>query len=142
MLKNILKKFLDKKVLLSKFALVGVSGIFVNEGTLALFTEVFAITVGTAGIVAIEISIITNFLLNNFWTWEHGGIAGFWKRMLKYHLIAAVAGVINWLFLVGLSEAGLHHLIANLIGIGAGFVINFLFNHLWTFNKKEESPEQ
>jgi len=116
-----------------KFAVVGISGIFVNEGLLALLTEVFAVKVHWAGAIAIEVSIIHNFLLNNFWTWRDTRQKPFITRFIQYHSVALISGSVNYIVLVGLTALGLHHLISNMIGIGIGTLINFILNHYWTF---------
>ena len=121
---------------LFKFALVGISGVIVNEGLLAFFTEVHAISVPLAGAIAIETSILTNFLLNNFWTWRDSRKKSFWLRLLQYHSVSLIAGLVNYLILIGLTYLGWHHLLANLVGIAFATMINFLINHHWTFAKK------
>jgi dolichol-phosphate mannosyltransferase len=112
---------------------VGISGIIVNEGLLAMLTEVGDMKVTWAGAIAIEVSIIHNFLLNNFWTWRDNRQKSFLIRFIQYHSVTLISGGINYLILIGFSALGMHHLIANLIGIAIGTVINFVLNHYWTF---------
>jgi dolichol-phosphate mannosyltransferase len=121
--------------------MVGGSGIIVNEGLLAVLTVIYSVQLSVAGAVAIESSILSNFLLNNFWTWRDNRHKPFILRLLQYHYVALVAGSINYLVLIGFSYIGLHHLIANLIGIGCGTVINFLLNNYWTFGKSLRGKE-
>ena len=128
--------FQSEKTRFLKFAIVGISGVIVNEGLLALCTEVYTIRVEIAGAIAIEASIISNFLLNNFWTWQDSHDKSFQKRLIQYHSVSIIAGLINYLILVGLTYFGLHHLIANLIGIAFATLINFVLNNHWTFAKK------
>ena len=128
--------FQSEKTRFLKFAVVGISGVIVNEGLLALFTEVYTIPVEIAGAIAIEASIISNFLLNNFWTWQDSHDKSFLKRLIQYHSVSIIAGLVNYLILVGLTYFGLHHLIANLIGIAFATLINFVLNNHWTFAKK------
>jgi len=116
-----------------KFAVVGASGIVVNQGCLALLTLVFGVAVKWAGAIAIELSILNNFLLNNFWTWRDRRQQPFWRKLLKYHLVTSVSGGVNYAVLLTLTHFGMHALVANLVGIGLGMVINFLLNHFWTF---------
>ena len=128
------------KYTLLKFSLVGASGILVNQGLLAFLVSVLHLGVEISGIIAIETSIITNFLLNNFWTWNHTKRFRFFNRFLKYHLITIFSGGVNYLILILLTNQDMHYLIANMIGICCGIIINFSINHLWTF-QKEENPE-
>ena len=128
--------FQSEKTRFLKFAVVGISGVIVNEGLLALFTEIYSLQVPIAGAIAIEASIISNFLLNNFWTWQDSHDKSFLKRLIQYHSVSIIAGLVNYFILIGLTYFGLHHLIANLIGIAFATLINFVINNHWTFAKK------
>ena len=123
----------------TKFSIVGLAGIFVNQGILALCTLILHWPLQISGLIAIEISILHNFFINNFWTWKDKNDTPFIGRFLRFHLVTIISGSINYLILISLSEAGLHYLLANLIGIGAGTVINFFVNHYWTFNVNQTS---
>jgi dolichol-phosphate mannosyltransferase len=131
--------FLSKKFV--KFLIVGGSGVIINEGLLAILTEIYSVQVSIAGVIAIEFSIVTNFLLNNFWTWRDKRHKPFIMRLVQYHYVALIAGSVNYLVLIGLSNMGLHHLIANLVGIAFGTIINFLLNNYWTFGKSVRGKE-
>ncbi len=139
MLEKVRELFLSRKFV--KFLIVGGSGVIVNEGLLALLTEIYSVQLSIAGIIAIESSIISNFLLNNFWTWKDKRHKPFINRLIQYHSVALIAGVVNYLVLIALSNIGLHHLLANLVGIGFGTVINFLMNNYWTFGKSLRGKE-
>ena len=137
-----LQKFKVLKPYLGKFSLVGISGIFVNQGLLTLFVSVLAWEVAIAGVVAIELSILSNFFLNNFWTWKDKKESSFISRFLKYHAVTVISGGINYLILISLTYLGLHYFIANLIGIGMGTIVNFIFNHYWTFAVKHKNNQR
>lgn len=122
----------------ARFGLVGVSGIIVNYGLFSLFRWGFQIPYLVAAGLAIEISIITNFLLNNFWTWRHRGrlsLGTLLKRVPQYHLVAGIAAFGgNWLVLFILADlAGLPVDPSYFIGIGVGMFINYFLNDRWTF---------
>lgn len=125
----------DLKGYFGKFALVGMSGIVVNQGILALLNLVFGISVGISGAIAIETSILNNFTLNNLWTWKDRNEHTLWQKLIKYHTVTLFSGLVNYTILLILTHIGFHVLIANLIGIGIGMTINFIFNHFWTFSK-------
>ena len=132
-----------------KFGVVGLTGVGVNHGLLLAGLEVLdgweaGAAYATALTVAIGVSILTNFLLNDAWTWrdrrEHGARA-FFVRLGKYYLVAGVAGVVQWAISWSLSipfEVNVH--LANLTGIAAGVGINFVVNHFWTFKKPDAHP--
>ena len=119
-----------------RFGVVGISGIIVNEGLLALFHKILLWPVGIAGALAIELSILSNFLLNNYWTWRTARDKSFLIRLLRYHSVAIISGLVNYLILLVLSGYSMEPLLANLIGIAVGTVINFFLNHYWTFARK------
>ena len=118
-----------------KFAVVGGSGVLVNMGCFFILTRYAGIRIEYASPIAIEISILSNFLLNNAWTFRkrHTRVR-FAGRILRYHLVTAVAGLVNYLTLLLLANVfGIHDLLANLIGIILGTFINFFLNSLWTW---------
>lgn len=137
---SFVSKIFSLKGTFLKFALVGISGIIVNQGMLALQVDALQIDLKIAGLIAIELSILNNFFLNNIWTWKDRKKHSFGKRLLRYHMVTALSGGINYITLLFLtSYFGMHYLAANLIGIGIGMIINFALNHLWTFQKNEMS---
>ena len=124
-----------------KFAVVGGSGVLVNMGFFFVFTRYAGIRIEFASPMAIEISILTNFFLNNAWTFRRRDTkVGFGGRILRYHLVTAVAGLVNYFTLLLLANVfGMHDLVANLIGIILGTFINFFLNSLWTWRITEAS---
>jgi dolichol-phosphate mannosyltransferase len=134
---EIIKSYIQsEKGRFTKFAVVGVSGILVNEGLLALLTEVYSVAIALAGAIAIEASILFNFFLNNFWTWRDSRTKSFFRRIIQYHSVAFIAGLVNYIILLALSALGMHHLLANLVGIAVATMINFILNNHWTFAKE------
>jgi dolichol-phosphate mannosyltransferase len=119
-----------------KFAVVGGSGVVVNMGLLFLLTRLLSVRLEIASPIAIEISILTNFTLNNLWTFKKRGThVPFWSRIFRYHLVTGLAGVVNYLVLLLLVNSfGLHDMISNLIGILIGTFITYTLNSLWTWN--------
>lgn len=86
-----------------KFAAVGGSGVFVNLGAYELLKAVLGMGQGTtsrllAYAISVEISIITNFLLNDVWTFRDrlGESPRFMTRALRFHLVSLVGFFINW----------------------------------------------
>jgi dolichol-phosphate mannosyltransferase len=124
---------------LIKFGIVGASGVAVNVGGLYLFTEFAKIPYFIASIIAIELSILSNFTINLLWTWRDRSQEGtLWSKIVRYHIGAgATAFLGNYLILIALTEFfGMHYMISNLIGIAVGTFSNYLINDLWTFRKK------
>lgn len=120
---------------LIKFGIVGGSGVLVNMGLLYVLTRFLSIRLEIASVIAIEVSILSNFFLNNLWTFKKREThVPFWSRLLRYHLVTGLAGIVNYLVLLLLVHAlGWHDMLSNLIGIAIGTIINYTLNSLWTW---------
>lgn len=141
---------------LLRFAVVGGSGVVVNLAVFQLglwllaslggWTTAASIPVAnTAGIV---VSIFTNFLLNDSWTWGDrvkGAAGHWWQRVAKYYLSASLAAGVQlvvtsvshaWLWSVWLPDwngLAVAPNVALLTGIASGMAINFYAAHTWAF---------
>lgn len=120
-----------------KFGIVGISGIIVNTGVLYILSEYFSIFYLISSLVAIELSIINNFIWNDFWTFGHEKdqkISMVTNRFLTYHIVSFGGMVINLGVLVTLTGVlGIYYLISNLLGIFIAFIWNFLVNRMTTW---------
>ena len=122
-----------------RFGMVGLSGVVVNQGLLMLLHGTFEAPLLLSSILAIEISILTNFLLNHTWTWRLPlREPGLFRRVVQYHaaaVMAAFAG--NVIVLMAAVELfGVDYRIANLMGIAVGTVINFTAGEIWIFRSR------
>ena len=134
-MKIFISRFKELRPYIGKFSLVGVSGIFVNQGCLTFLVSVLELDVSVAGVIAIELSILSNFFLNNIWTWKDKKESTLFTRFIKYHAVTLISGGVNYLILLLLTSMGSHYFISNLVGIGFGTLVNFIFNHFWTFRQ-------
>jgi len=117
-----------------KFALVGVSGVLVNEGLLHLLV-LSGIPVFMASPIAIEFSILSNFTLNDLWTFRDRRVGKILARCLRYHLAVILGAVVNYFILLLLVALGVHYLVANLAGIVAGFMANYVCSEVFVWYK-------
>jgi dolichol-phosphate mannosyltransferase len=127
-----------------KFCVVGGSGVFVNMGIYLLITRLMDIPYYIASPIAIELSILWNFTWNNLWTFKKREASVTWiGRLIRFHVVAGVAGLANYLTLLGLvSLSGVWDVLANLIGIALGTFVNYFMNSLWTWREiKKENVE-
>lgn len=137
-----LRSYISKSILtprLIKFGCVGASGVIVNMGGLYLLTDLGNLPYFVASVIAIELSIISNFTINLLWTWSDRSEEGtVWRKFIRYHIGAGVTAFLgNYLILILLTEVfGMHYLISNLIGIGVGTFSNYIINDLWTFRRR------
>ncbi len=74
-----------------KYCLVGASGVLVNMGLLWLLTEIGGLFYLVSAAISIETSIITNFTLNDFFTFpdrRKRGAGQFLVRLLRFNLVS------------------------------------------------------
>ncbi|MEE9583374.1 MAG: GtrA family protein, partial [Dehalococcoidales bacterium] len=120
-----------------KFAVVGASGVGVNMGLLWLLTEVGGLFYLLSAAIAIETSIITNFILNNYFTFadrSQPGVKHFFSRLFRFNLVSLAGLGINLAILWLLTEGlGVFYLLSNLVGIAAATLWNYLANNWWTW---------
>jgi len=120
-----------------KFMAVGASGVAVNMGLLWLLTEFAGLFYLFSAIASIEVSIITNFLLNEHWTFSdrRGKNQSMTSRGIKFNVVSMVSLGLNITILFTLTNYfGLHYMLSELIAILAAFVSNFFLNLKWTWN--------
>ncbi len=121
----------------AKFCLVGLSGVLVNIGLLWLLTEFVGLFYLLSAAISVESSILSNFTLNNFFTFSDRRLPGaksFVSRLLKFNLVSLAGLAINmgvlWLFT---EVFGIYYLISQLGGIAAATLWNYLVNLWWTW---------
>ena len=125
----------------AKFVLVGIIGTLVNLGILALLHDArtLGLDIRLSLLVAIEVSIITNFLLNNYFTFSDRrkrGLSFFIKSMIRYNFFSLPGGALNWFTTIVLtSNSGASYIILNMIGIAVAMTWNFIANSIWTWKK-------
>lgn len=116
-----------------KFCAVGASGIAVNEGLLWLLTEFAGLFYLISGAIAIEASILSNFVLNDLWTFRKERKGKYLTRLGKFNFARIIILIINfgalWLF----TWLGIHYLISNLIGIALATVFTYFTSLLWVW---------
>ncbi len=122
---------------LGKFLLVGLSGVGVNEGLLWILREFARFPLAVSSAIAVEASIISNFALNNIFTFgdRRSSSAGLTlRRFVKFNLVSLAGLGINigvlWMFT---HVFGVHYLISNLIGIAVAALWNYFLSTLWTW---------
>ena len=153
-IKALIKKAAHPRLL--RFGMVGLSGVPVNLGMLWLFSDNLGWPLALASPLAIEISIIWNFLLNDTWTFSDrkaDASAHFFKRMYRYNVVSLVglaiqvgaAFAMNQVFMktFELTEPGIWKYPAQMVGIAVAMSWNFLSNFYFTWAQKKpaETPQ-
>ncbi len=123
-----------------KFLIVGASGVVVNLG---FFTLLMALGLNKfiASPIAIELSIVSNFFLNNGWTFR-------WRktrdrvrtRGLKFNAVSLVSLALSYGTFVALSmwKPDYPPQLHQFIGIVPATLVNYFLNSYWTFKHVEE----
>lgn len=121
------------------FALVGLSGVLVNMFLFWLLNGVFHVQYSLAAFISATTAMISNFILNDKFTWPGYKQEHVASRFLK-NIAVSVAGIgINLLVLYILHErAGMAAWLANLIGIFTATAWNYIINNLWTWRQRSE----
>jgi len=138
---------------LLKFITVGGLGTLVNEGVFVLTAHNMPIFFSLG--LAIELSIIFNFILNDIWTFKDRRAGSFIKRLLKFHGSSFSGGIVQYAIVILLLVTFLHFsngseillflffsdvkaqslflLIINFIGIVSGFAVRFVtsLKYVW-----------
>ncbi|MFW5967884.1 MAG: GtrA family protein [Persicimonas sp.] len=151
---------------LLKFGLVGVSGVGVNLLVFEFFYRQIHLEFVLANALGIVVSIFTNFVLNDLWTWGDRRKGGWWDwahRLVKYYVSASAAAAVQLVVasasntvifeplpldvpaesipsaLVDIEGAAFDvgPTLAVLTGIAAGMIINFVASHWWAFRDAE-----
>lgn len=102
-----------------KYVLVGMSGFIIDFGISYIMIEKLKALIWLSTIISAETAIISNFTLNNYWSFSHkkieGGTIAFVQKFLKFNLVSAGALII---------QAG-----------GIELLVYFFGRHLWYFYK-------
>ena len=121
-----------------KFNLVGLTGVLVNEGLLVLFVS-SGVYYLYASAIAIEASIISNFVLNDLWTFRdrrHGHVVA---RLLKFNGLMLVGLAVNLAILyLGTDIMNINYAVSNLLGIAVAFLVRYWLSVKYAWIKKEE----
>lgn len=133
---------------LARFITVGVCGTLVNLGMLWLLRRFFPddSVVIYLSAIAIQVSILWNFTFHSLFTFkryrrELGGRPSV-RRVLsnlgKYEFTTALTQTVIFTCFVVLSNLGVFYLLAQLLGIGAAFVVNYYVSstYIWSGRKR------
>jgi putative flippase GtrA len=130
-----------------KFCIVGASGVPVNLLCTWVGYQFIFSTLSHDGrkaaafLLGILVSIFSNFLLNDIWTWKdrqkaEGNVLG---RLLRFYLVCSAASAIQFGTAMALSLwVYLHYLLSQLAGIALATAVNFVLNNAWTYRKRPE----
>jgi dolichol-phosphate mannosyltransferase len=122
-----------------RFGLVGGSGVIVNNAILLALVELLRIPAIPAAVIATECAIVSNFLLNDRWTFAdvRGSSNLPWYRRFASYNLLTLGGLVIGVGVLALLHGtlGIHYLVANLAGIALGTLWNYGSNHKLTWSR-------
>ncbi len=112
-----------------KFNAVGGMGILIQLGVLAFLTEALRVPYLVATAVAVETTILHNFIWHERFTWADRKSRDRLGRLLRFNATTGMFSIIGNIFFTKLLvNAGLGHISANIGAIALCSIINFLLN--------------
>ena len=124
-----------------RYCLVGGSGVVVNMGVLWWLKSSGTLGTLRAGAVAIEASILNNFLWNEIWTFRdrsrlRPALRDRLIRLANFNGICGVGAGLQLAILWALAiQLGWHYLFSNLLAIGVVTFWNYGLNTTWTWTR-------
>lgn len=90
-----IQPFLSRRFL--KFCSVGASGVVVNLGAMWVLLELLGVHTNISSAAAIELSIFSNFALNEIWTFgDHEASTSLRRRAARFHVVSLVGAALQW----------------------------------------------
>jgi putative flippase GtrA len=118
-----------------KFSAVGATGIAVQLLTLALLLRLAGMHYLLATALAVEVSVLHNFVWHRRWTWSDRTVRSCGALLLKFILTNGALSIIGNLVFMWLlvGAAGLDARLANMISISLCALANFLLSDRLVF---------
>ena len=119
----------------AKFSAVGATGIAVQTITLYLLLRILGLHYLAATALAVEASVLHNFIWHRKWTWSDRPRASLVQMLLRFNLTnGALCLTANLaLMFVFVGKAGLNAYVANLVAIAICSIVNFLLSDRFVF---------
>ena len=125
-----------------KYGIIGISGLFVATTVIFLCQHFTSISQSNAIAISIEISILTNFFLNNYWTFKSNKLIGIWKisrGLVTFHAICLGGALINQAIALKILGYGIDVYISNAFGYFIAAIWNYIINVNITWKGKPEN---
>jgi dolichol-phosphate mannosyltransferase len=118
-----------------RYGLVGASGVAVHLFVLYLLYVAAGLRYPVSLALAIETAMVSNYILNNEWTFKEDRFLGlkWWKGLFKFNLACMTGGILNLAIGWYLVEKGVPWFYASVLGIWVGTSWNYLSNRLFTW---------
>lgn len=132
-----------------KFCLIGGSGMIVDLTFVFLSMQIFlnidaipqSFHFRIARVIGFVFALTSNFLLNRRFTFAKANTGNIYRQYATFFIVSLIGFTVNWSISVYLNETTLffnaHYLIAALMGILAGTLINFTGSKFIVFKHKD-----
>jgi len=124
-------------VRLRRFFLVGSAAAGVQTGLLWLFVEQAGLWYILAAVIAIEITILLQYVVNNSWTFrpsQHTTLRSYARGLVKTNLVRGTAIPLQTgLLYVLVAWGGLVYIVANLVAIFFSGLYRYYLDSRWTW---------
>ena len=137
MIKRLFNYFWQPKyITILKFCIVGFSGIVINNSLLYILTEFGKLFYLISASIAIETSVVSNFIFHDRWTFKNDKNIPIHKRFLSYQVISliGIGGHLTLLYVL-VDLCHIFYIYANILVIFPMVTWNFLMNRYITWKK-------
>jgi putative flippase GtrA len=118
---------------LIRYGLVGASGLGVSTGVLDLVWHWLHAWPSAPFAVATETAILTNYVLNSWFTFHTRPT---WGALWRYNLVSVVGGALQVGLATLLTHFGVYHLWAYWIAVPVNTLVGFILSTVWVFRDR------
>ena len=120
-----------------KFNAVGAGGILVQLGVLAVLKSGLQLDYLFATALAVEATILHNYLWHERFTWRDRANASSWSRLAKFNVTTGLFSILGNVVLMRVLVGGaqLNYFVANVLTIATCSLINFVVTDRFVFGK-------
>ena len=125
------RKFVERFV---RYGIIGASGVGVNLGILTVLRHFWVEQATLTYVIAVEASIISNYMLNAFFTFRSRvQFSGLWR----YNVVSFGGLIVQTTIYRILLGQHVNYVIADLIAIPFGTILGFVLSIKWVFRGRE-----
>ena len=126
----------------SKFTVVGIMGALIDNMTLSLLVILMDFSLIPSKLIGAEMAIIAMFLVNEHWTFSEDGFGGKYQKLIRFMksnlvrsigVMVATGVMVTIIGRISPEYGGAELVLANVTGIVAGLVVNYVLESLITW---------
>ncbi len=123
-----------------KFAIVGASGVVVNEFVYYAMTRFAHLPYIPSQAIGVELAIVNNFIWNDSMTFKNSPVQSISKihRFGKYNLLSLMTFAVNLVVFAILLSLHVWDIYASILAIVASFGLNYFGSAKWAWRPKKE----